>query len=72
MQTPKSRPGSLDVPQKPSATTPRTTRKFKPLGSDSDSGSPNLVSKTPKNASPKVFDRQSPRSPAEVFMKNRQ
>ncbi|KAL3825925.1 hypothetical protein ACJIZ3_021954 [Penstemon smallii] len=71
MQTPKSRPGSLDVPQKPSATTPRTTRKFKPLGSDSDSVSPNLVNKTPKNASPKVFDRQSPRSPAEKKRTNR-
>ncbi|KAI3447618.1 hypothetical protein Pfo_004283 [Paulownia fortunei] len=59
------RPGSLDVPQKPSPATPRTGRKLKTPGSDSDSfTSPNPVSKTPKDRSPKVVDRRSPRSPA--------
>ncbi|KAK4432428.1 Interactor of constitutive active ROPs 2, chloroplastic [Sesamum alatum] len=65
MQTPKSRPGSLDVPQKLSPATPRTGRKLKTLGSDSDSmTSPSPVSKTLKDKSPKVVDRRSPRSPA--------
>ncbi|KAI3474017.1 hypothetical protein Pfo_028805 [Paulownia fortunei] len=62
MQTPISRPGSLDVPQKPSPATPRIARKLKTPGSDSDSiSSPNPVSKTPKDKSPKVVDRRSPR-----------
>ncbi|KAL0333340.1 UNVERIFIED_CONTAM: Interactor of constitutive active ROPs 2, chloroplastic [Sesamum angustifolium] len=65
MQTPKSRPGSLDVPQKLSPATPRTGRKLKTLGSDSDSmTSPSPVSKTLKDKSPKIVDRRSPRSPA--------
>ncbi|PIN05080.1 hypothetical protein CDL12_22376 [Handroanthus impetiginosus] len=64
MQTPKSRPGSLDVPQKLSPAAPRTGRKLKTLGSDSDSvSSPIPVSKTPKEKSPRVVDRRSPRSP---------
>ncbi|KAK4419167.1 Interactor of constitutive active ROPs 2, chloroplastic [Sesamum alatum] len=57
------RPRSLDVPKKPSPATPRTARKLKTPGSDSDS-SPNPVSKTPKDRSPKVVDRKSPRIPA--------
>ncbi|KAG8374257.1 hypothetical protein BUALT_Bualt11G0112800 [Buddleja alternifolia] len=65
MQTPKSRPGSLDVPQKPSPATPRTGRKLWTPGSDSNSASsPNLANKTPKTRSPKVVDRRSPRSTA--------
>ncbi|KAL0336871.1 UNVERIFIED_CONTAM: Interactor of constitutive active ROPs 2, chloroplastic [Sesamum calycinum] len=52
MQTPKSRPGSLDVPQKLSPATPRTGRKLKTLGSDSDSmASPSPVKKKPSRAS---------------------
>ncbi|KAK6116428.1 hypothetical protein DH2020_049890 [Rehmannia glutinosa] len=63
MQTPMSRPGYLDVPQKPSLSTPRIARKLKPPGSDSDSvPSPNTISKTPKDRSPKVVDRRSPRN----------
>ncbi|KAL8036163.1 hypothetical protein ABFX02_12G141600 [Erythranthe guttata] len=63
MQTAKSRPGSIDVPLKPSPTTPRTVRKLKTPGSDSDSfSSPNPVSKTPKTRSPKIVDRRSPQS----------
>ncbi|KAK4481050.1 hypothetical protein RD792_011919 [Penstemon davidsonii] len=66
MQTPtKLRPGSLDVPKKQFASTPRTARKLKTPESNSDSvSSPNTVSKTPKDRSPKVVDRRSPRSPA--------
>ncbi|KAL3839626.1 hypothetical protein ACJIZ3_024217 [Penstemon smallii] len=66
MQTPtKLRPGSLDVPQKQFASTPRTARKLKTPESNSDSvSSPNTVSKTPKDRSPKVVDRRSPQSPA--------
>ncbi|KAK4392182.1 Interactor of constitutive active ROPs 2, chloroplastic [Sesamum angolense] len=60
-----TRPGSLDVPQKLSPATPRTGRKLKTLGSDSDSmTSPSPVSKTLKDKSPKIVDRRSPRSPA--------
>ncbi|XP_057801470.1 interactor of constitutive active ROPs 2, chloroplastic [Salvia miltiorrhiza] len=62
MQTTKSRPGSLDVPPKPSPATPRTARKLKTPGSDPDSFS-SPKSKTPKDKSPKVVGR-SPRSPA--------
>ncbi|KAL0278028.1 UNVERIFIED_CONTAM: Interactor of constitutive active ROPs 2, chloroplastic, partial [Sesamum radiatum] len=58
-------PRSLDVPKRPSPATPRTARKLKTPGSDSDSASsPNPVSKTPKDRSPKVVDRKSPRIPA--------
>ncbi|KAL2509394.1 Interactor of constitutive active ROPs 2 [Forsythia ovata] len=60
MQTPKGRPASLDVPQKMTPATPRTARKLKTPGSDSDPvSSPNPASK-----SSKVVDRRSPRTPA--------
>lgn len=59
------RPGSLDVPQRPSGAMPRTARKLRVPGSDTDASlSPNLVTKTPKERSPKVVDRRSPRGPA--------
>ncbi|KDP29076.1 hypothetical protein JCGZ_16465 [Jatropha curcas] len=65
MQTPKARTGSSEVPQRKSAATPRTARQLKIPGSDSDSvPSPNPASKTPKDKSPKVIERRSPRSPA--------
>ncbi|CAA3012638.1 interactor of constitutive active ROPs 2, chloroplastic-like [Olea europaea var. sylvestris] len=65
MQTPKARPASLDVPHKVSPATPRTTRKLKTPGSESDPvPSPNPASKTPKDRSSKVVDRRSPRTPA--------
>ncbi|KAL6957619.1 hypothetical protein U1Q18_040409 [Sarracenia purpurea var. burkii] len=58
------RTGSLEVPQRTSPATPRTTRRLKTPGSDSDSvPSPNLASRTPKDRSPKVVERRSPRSP---------
>ncbi|XP_051114044.1 interactor of constitutive active ROPs 2, chloroplastic-like isoform X1 [Andrographis paniculata] len=64
MQNPKSRPGSLELPQKQSPSTPNTGRKLRTPGSDCKSGSsPNMASKTSKERSPRV-DRQSPRSPA--------
>ncbi|XP_023639522.1 interactor of constitutive active ROPs 2, chloroplastic isoform X2 [Capsella rubella] len=65
MQTPKSRPGSLEVPQKKSpAATPKTAaRKLKTAESDPVS-SPNPKIRTPKTQSPKVVaDRRSPRTP---------
>ncbi|KAM6593381.1 hypothetical protein CsatA_001084 [Cannabis sativa] len=64
MQTPKSKAGSLEVPQRRSpATTPRTARKLTTSGLDADSvSSRNMANKTPKS-SPKVIDRRSPRSP---------
>lgn len=65
MQTPKTRTGSLEVPQRTSPVTPRTARQLKATGSDSDSvQSPNPASRTPKDRSPKVVDHRSPRSPA--------
>ncbi|CAI9762047.1 unnamed protein product [Fraxinus pennsylvanica] len=65
MQTPKARPASLDVPHKVSPATPRTARKLKAPGSESDPGpSPNPASKTPKDRGSKVVDRRSPRTPA--------
>ncbi|CAI9779022.1 unnamed protein product [Fraxinus pennsylvanica] len=64
MQTPKARPASLDVPHKVSSATPRTARKLKTPGSDSDPvSSPNPASKTPKDRSSKVVVRRSPRTP---------
>ncbi|XP_027937678.1 interactor of constitutive active ROPs 2, chloroplastic isoform X1 [Vigna unguiculata] len=65
MQTPKaSRAGSSEVPRKCPAS-PQTARKMKTPGSDTDSvsSSPKPASKTPKNKSPKVTERKSPRSP---------
>ncbi|KAL6503125.1 hypothetical protein OROHE_023754 [Orobanche hederae] len=65
MQTTKSRPSSLNGPRKTSPATPRTEPKLKSPGSDSDSLScPSPVRKTPKDRSPNVVDRRSPRSPA--------
>ncbi|KAL6585377.1 hypothetical protein OROMI_002021 [Orobanche minor] len=65
MQTTKSRPSSLNGPRKISPATPRTEPKLKSPGSDSDSLScPSPVRKTPKDRSPNVVDRRSPRSPA--------
>ncbi|XP_054793965.1 interactor of constitutive active ROPs 2, chloroplastic-like isoform X2 [Prosopis cineraria] len=65
MQTPKARAGSSEVPQKKSPATPRTARQLKTPGSDPDSlpSSPNPVSKSSKDRSPKVVERKSPRSP---------
>ncbi|XP_014491926.1 interactor of constitutive active ROPs 2, chloroplastic [Vigna radiata var. radiata] len=64
MQTPKARAGSSEVPRKCPAS-PQTARKMKTPGSDTDSvsSSPKPASKTPKNKSPKVTERKSPRSP---------
>ncbi|KAL6543721.1 hypothetical protein OROGR_010218 [Orobanche gracilis] len=56
---------SLEAPQRSSLTTPRVVRKLvKAPGSDTDSvfSSPNMVSKTNKDKSPKVVDRRSPRN----------
>ncbi|XP_057983200.1 interactor of constitutive active ROPs 2, chloroplastic isoform X2 [Malania oleifera] len=64
MQTPKSRTGSLEVPPRTSPATPRTARQPKTAVSDSDSVSSHPSSKTPKDRSPKVIERRSPRSPA--------
>nr|GMD62726.1 interactor of constitutive active ROPs 2, chloroplastic-like [Ipomoea batatas] len=63
MQTPKART-TVEVPQRTSPATPRTARKLR-TSIDSDSvSSPNPASRTPKDRSPKVVDRRSPRSPA--------
>ncbi|KAL3636206.1 hypothetical protein CASFOL_020753 [Castilleja foliolosa] len=57
MQTPiPTRPSSLELPQKSS----RVVRKLKTPGSDSDS--PNPIIRMPKDKSPKVVDRKSPRN----------
>ncbi|ONI03137.1 hypothetical protein PRUPE_6G241200 [Prunus persica] len=65
MQTPKAnRIGSLEVPQRKSPATPRTTHQLKTPRSEPDSvSSPNVATRTPKNRSPKVIERRSPRSP---------
>ncbi|KAK2977595.1 hypothetical protein RJ640_007231, partial [Escallonia rubra] len=56
---------SLEVQQRTSPTTPRTARQLKTPGADNDSlASPHPVIRTPKDKSPKVTDRRSPRSPA--------
>ncbi|CAH2058913.1 unnamed protein product [Thlaspi arvense] len=72
MQTPKPRPGTLEVPQKKSpAATPRTARKLKTAESDTVS-SPNPKMRTPKTQSPKVVaDRRSPRTPVNEIQKKR-
>ncbi|KAF8101830.1 hypothetical protein N665_0201s0143 [Sinapis alba] len=72
MQTPKPRPGSLEVPQKKSPTaTPRTARKLKTAEADPVS-SPNPKLRTPKTQSPKVVaDRRSPRTPVNEIQKRR-
>ncbi|KAM3341079.1 interactor of constitutive active ROPs 2, chloroplastic [Capsicum galapagoense] len=64
MQTPKGRTVSVEVPQRTSAATLKTARKLKTPGSDADSvSSPNPANRTPKDRSPKVVCRRSPRSP---------
>ncbi|CAB4314732.1 unnamed protein product [Prunus armeniaca] len=61
---PMFRIGSLEVPQRKSSATPRTTHQLKTPGSEPDSvSSPNVATRTPKNKSPKVIERRSPRSP---------
>ncbi|XP_030442527.1 interactor of constitutive active ROPs 3 [Syzygium oleosum] len=60
MQTPKARTG-LEVPQRVS---PRAVRQLKTTTSESDSASSsNQATRTPKERSPKVVERRSPRSP---------
>ncbi|XP_074275343.1 interactor of constitutive active ROPs 2, chloroplastic-like isoform X2 [Silene latifolia] len=74
MQTPKARNGSVEVPQRMSPTsqtsqksspsTNRTSRQVKVARFDSSSvASPNASNRTPKNRSPKLLDRGSPRTP---------
>ncbi|XP_038701429.1 interactor of constitutive active ROPs 2, chloroplastic-like [Tripterygium wilfordii] len=64
MQTPKGRRRSSELPQRKSPASPRTARQLKTPGSDSDSvSSPSSLNKTPKDKSPKVNERRSPRSP---------
>ncbi|KAJ4891805.1 hypothetical protein Rs2_31553 [Raphanus sativus] len=73
MQTPKPRPGSLEVPQKkpPTTATPRTARKLKTAEADPVS-SPNPKIRTPKTQSPKVVaDRRSPRTPVIEIQKRK-
>ncbi|KAK4785024.1 hypothetical protein SAY86_001713 [Trapa natans] len=61
MQTPKARNCS-GAPQKIS---PRVARKLKASGADNDSASPSSqATRTPKEKSPKLVERRSPRSPA--------
>ncbi|CAH9091651.1 unnamed protein product [Cuscuta europaea] len=63
MQTSKART-TADVPQRSSPTTPKTNRKVRTVNADSESvSSPNKSSRTPKERSPRVVDRRSPRSP---------
>ncbi|XP_060176893.1 interactor of constitutive active ROPs 2, chloroplastic-like [Lycium barbarum] len=65
MQTPKGRTVSVEVPQRTSPSTAKTARKLKTSGPDVDSvSSPNPACRTPKDRSPKVIGRRSPRSPA--------
>ncbi|CAJ2656611.1 unnamed protein product [Trifolium pratense] len=62
MQTQKGRNGTSGVPRKKSPSNPRTARKMKTSGSDSNSvsSSPNPASKIPKDRSPNVKPTQSP------------
>ncbi|KAE8038906.1 hypothetical protein FH972_011374 [Carpinus fangiana] len=61
MQTPKARSVSSEVPQKVS---PRAVRQFKPVALETDFASASTqASRTPKDRSPKVVERRSPRSP---------
>lgn len=63
MQTPKASKGSpKESPQKVSA---RPTRQLKinPVGRNSPSSSTHTTARTPKDISPKVAERRSPRSP---------
>ncbi|EEF30117.1 ATP binding protein, putative [Ricinus communis] len=61
MQTPKgSRSGSSEALQK---VRPRAVRQLKTTGLEFDSASSSNQTRTPKDRSPKVVDRRSPRSP---------
>ncbi|KAJ8768754.1 hypothetical protein K2173_023658 [Erythroxylum novogranatense] len=60
MQTPKGRNGSSEAPKKVS---PRAVRQLKTTGLDSDATSSTSQSRTPRERSPKVTERRSPRSP---------
>ncbi|KAF5751517.1 interactor of constitutive active ROPs 3 isoform X2 [Tripterygium wilfordii] len=60
METPKGRSDSSKVPQKVS---PRPVRQLKPTALESDSSSSSNQTRTPKERSPKVVERRSPRSP---------
>ncbi|OVA18156.1 hypothetical protein BVC80_1835g573 [Macleaya cordata] len=71
MQTPKARTGSSEVPQRTSPVTPRTARQLKVTGSESDSASSHPAIRTPKDRSPKVIERRSPRSPVTELQKKR-
>lgn len=65
MQTPKARTVSVEVPQRKSPSTTKTARKLRTSGPEVDSvSSPNPASRTPKDRSPNVIGRRSPRSPA--------
>lgn len=60
MQTPKTRAGTLEVPQR----TPKTARQLKTSGAEPENSSiQSPVTRTPKPRSPKVSDRRSPRTP---------
>ncbi|KAA8543997.1 hypothetical protein F0562_021826 [Nyssa sinensis] len=61
MQTPKARNGSTEAPQK---IAPRAVHQLKIPGLEANStSSSNQASRTPKDRSPKVTERRSPRSP---------
>ncbi|MCD7465679.1 hypothetical protein HAX54_001722 [Datura stramonium] len=64
MQTPKARTVSVEVPQRTSPATAKTARKLRTSGPEVSVSSPNSASRTPKDRSPKVTGRRSPRSPA--------
>ncbi|XP_068636256.1 interactor of constitutive active ROPs 2, chloroplastic-like isoform X2 [Aristolochia californica] len=65
MQTPKSRSGASEVPQRTSPVTPRTRQSKMTTGSESDSPSSGRpMIRTAADRSPKVLERKSPRSPA--------
>ncbi|KAL5764146.1 hypothetical protein ACOSQ2_016740 [Xanthoceras sorbifolium] len=70
MQNPKaSRSASSEAPQKVS---PRPVRQLNTTALESKSASPsNQTSRTPKDRSPKVVERRSPRSPVAVSEKKR-
>ncbi|KAK9126832.1 hypothetical protein Scep_015678 [Stephania cephalantha] len=57
------RSGSLEVAKRTSSATTRTARQLKMSGSESDPASSHSTSRTPKERSPKVIERKSPRSP---------
>ncbi|KAJ0088437.1 hypothetical protein Patl1_32041 [Pistacia atlantica] len=69
-----NRTGSSEVPQRKSPATPRTARQLKIPGSDSnvDSSSLHPTNRTPKDKSPKVIERKSPRSPATTERRSQQ